>query len=84
MYAVGVLTRHLNDPPVRRVKLLVFSRITRHNMLYYLCYSGRKLELHVHKNSDLASDRGSCILTSRYVVLMARGPINWISKCSLM
>jgi hypothetical protein len=81
MFAVGVLTHHLKSPTYASCKAAC-------RVLYYLshhpaisiCYPGTALNLHVYTDSDWASDRDTRRSTSGGIVIMAGGPINWLSK----
>ena len=45
-----------------------------------ITYSGCKLDLHLYTDSDWASDKDTRRSTSGFVVLMAGGPVNWLSR----
>jgi len=81
MFAVGVLTRHLKSPSYASCKAAcrVLNYLSRHPA-NAIKYSGCKLRVHVYTDSDWASDRDTRRSTSGYVVMMAGGPVNWISK----
>ena len=81
MYAVGVLTRHLKCPTYSSCKAAcrVLNYLS-HHPTTGITYTGCKLDLQVHTDSDWASDRDIRRSTSGLVVLMAGGPVNWLSK----
>ena len=43
-------------------------------------YSGSSLDLHVYSDSDWGSDKDTRLSTSGVLIMMAGGPVNWISK----
>jgi hypothetical protein len=81
MYAVSVLTRHLKHPTYDACKAAC-------RVLNYLSnsrskgirYHGSKLCLHAYTDSDWGSDKDTRRSTSGTIVLMAGGPVNWMSK----
>ena len=80
-FAVGVLTRHMKTPTYEAClaasRLLVYLKKSKNKGLFY---SGSSLNLHVYSDSDWASDLDTRRSTSGYVVMMAGGPISWMSK----
>jgi hypothetical protein len=58
-------------------RLLVYLKKSKKTGLFYSCSS---LNLHVYSDSDWASDLDTRRSTSGYVVMMAGGPISWMSK----
>jgi hypothetical protein len=81
MFAVGVLTHHLKSPTYASCKAAcrVLNYLSHHPAIS-ICYSGTALNLHVYTDSDWASDRDTRRSTSGGIVIMAGGPINWLSK----
>jgi hypothetical protein len=75
------VTRHMKDPAYEaRIvarRLLVYLKKSKKKSLFYSCSS---LNLHVYSDSDWASDLDTRRSTSGYVVMMAGGPISWMSK----
>jgi hypothetical protein len=61
-------------------RLPVVFLIICHIILLSICYSGTALNLHVYTDSDWASDRDTRRSTSGGIVIMAKGPINWLLK----
>ena len=78
---MGVLTRHLKTPTYASCKAAcrVLNYLA-HHPNYAITYCGDKLNLHVYTDSDWASDKDTRRSTSGFIVLMAGGPVNWISK----
>lgn len=81
MFAVGVLTHHLQSPTYAACKAAcrVFNYLMHHPAIP-ICYSGQSLNLHAFTDSDWASDKDTRRSTSGGIVMMAGGPVNWISK----
>lgn len=81
MFAVGVLTRHLKSPTYASCKAAcrVLNYLS-HHPANAIKYCGCKLRLHVYTDSDWGSDRDTRRSTSGFIVMMASGPVNWISK----
>jgi hypothetical protein len=81
-FAVGVLTRHVKSPTyeacIAASRLLVYLKKSKNKGLFYC---GSSLNLHVYSDSDWASVLDTRRSTSGYVVMMmAGGPISWMSK----
>ena len=81
MFAVGVLTHHLKCPTFAACKAAcrVLNYLSHHPAIP-IRYSGRSLDLHAFTDSDWASDKDTRRSTSGVIVMMARGPVNWLSK----
>jgi hypothetical protein len=81
MYAVSVLTRHLKFPTYDACKaacrVLNYLSNSRNKGIRY---HGTKLQLHVYTDSDWGSDKDTRRSTSGFIVMMAGGPVNWMSK----
>jgi len=85
MYAVGVLTRHLKSPTYASCKAA--CRLLNYlstNPAVGIRYTGTTLALHVYTDSDWGSDKDTRRSTSGFVVLMAGGPVNWLSKLQVI
>ena len=81
MSAVGVLTHHLKCPTYAACKAAcrVLNYLSHHPAIP-IRYSGRSLNLHAFTDSDWASDKDTRRSTSGGIVMMAGGPVNWLSK----
>jgi len=81
MFAVGVLTHHLKSPTYASCKAAcrVLNYLSHHPAIA-ICYSGRTLNLHAFTDSDWGSDKDTRRSTSGGIVLMAGGPVCWLSK----
>ena len=81
MFAVGVLTPHLKCPTFAACKAAcrVLNYLSHHPDIP-IRYSGRSLNLHAFTDSDWASDKDTRRSTSGGIVMMAGGPVNWLSK----
>ncbi len=78
---MGVLTHHLKCPTYAACKAAcrVLNYLSHHPAIS-IRYSGRSLDLHAYTDSDWASDKDTRRSTSGVIVIMARGPVNWLSK----
>jgi len=80
-YSVGVLTWHMKRPTfeacLAMCRLLLYLKKTKNRGLRY---HGTSLNLRAFTDSDWAGDLDTRRSTSGYVVMMANGPISWLSK----
>jgi hypothetical protein len=84
-YKVGVLTRHLKNPSYAACKAAcrVLNYLS-NNRSKGIVYRGDKLNLHGYTDSDWGGDKDTRRSTSGFIVIMAGGPVVWMSKLQVI